>query len=817
MNVFGALCRHALTGVFIALTYNSLQAAVSRPQQLSSPDQVPSGLKKAEWRSIRAVYESGRHAFQSSASEWHACNPGQQWTTTFDRRGFVAQPFDGGWQWGLALKSYGFGEHQKTIEGSTPVVTAEAHRLTYDWDGVVQEWFVNDDRGLEHGFIVKQRPTGKRVCPPSLPLDASPERHDRERSPNETHSTFDQSGEDTGWQRLSRMCFSSTLTFVMSVKGTLQPMIARDREGVLFQDATGAIVLKYSGLKVWDADGKMLPSYFEKSVEGEVRLLIEECGARYPLTIDPIAQQAYLKAHQVNERDEFGHSVAVSGDTVVVGAHFEDSSTTVLNGSPDESAESAGAAYVFVRSGTNWTQQAYLKAPQSNVNDEFGWSVAISGDTVVIGARLEDSSSTGVNSTANEGALNAGAAYVFVRSGTNWTQQAYLKAHQVNPNDQFGWSVAVSGDTVVVGAVGEQSSTTGINSTPDESTQAAGAVYVFIRSGTNWSQQAYLKAHQVSMNDEFGRSVAVSGDIVVVGAYHEDSSSSGVNSTPNESAAGAGAAYVFARSGTNWTQQAYLKAHQVSTSDRFGTSVAVSGDTVVVGAIWEDSSTTGVNKTPDESRSNAGAAYVFVRSGTNWTQQAYLKAHQVSANDFFGRSVAVSGDTVVVGADWEASSMTGVNSTPDESAASAGAAYVFVRSGIDWTQQAYLKAHQVNAGDLFGGSVAVSGDVVIVGAVQEDSSTTGVNSTPDESAMNAGSAYIFTRPSAPRFLQITSVSPLRFRLDGAEHSILEVEVSTTLTNWLYVGLATNISNNLFQFTDSNLTNFPHRFYRVKVR
>ncbi len=186
--------------------------------------------------------------------------------------------------------------------------------------------------------------------------------------------------------------------------------------------------------------------------------------------------------------------------------------------------------------------------------------------------------------------------------------------------------------------------------------------------------------------------------------------------------------------------------------DQFGISVAVSGDTVVVGAYGDDSSTTGVNSTPNESAPDSGAAYVFLRSAGVWTQQAYLKPAAVGTSqvgDQFGISVAVSGETVVVGAWGEASSTTGANSTPNESAAQSGAAYVFVRSGTTWTQQAYLKPTAVGttqAGDLFGYSVAVSGDTVVVGAPTEDSSTLGVNSTPNESAPDAGAAYVFTVP-----------------------------------------------------------------------
>ena len=445
-----------------------------------------------------------------------------------------------------------------------------------------------------------------------------------------------------------------------------------------------------------------------------------------------IAQQAYLKAHRMDRDDRFGNSVAVSGDTVVVGAPWEDSGTTGINSTPDMAAPNAGAAYVFVRSGTNWSQQAYLKASQVTADDEFGYVVAVSGDTVVVGSHHEDSSTTGVNSTPDQAASDAGAAYMFVRRGTNWTQQAYLKASQVTAGADFGSAVAIVGDTAVVGAPGEASSTTGVNSTPDEKAPDTGAAYVFVRRGTNWTQQAYLKASQASQGDRFGISVAVDRETVVVGAYEEDSSTSGVNSTPDHAAKNAGAAYVFVGRGSNWTQQAYLKASQVTAGDCFGVSVAVSGDTVVVGAFWEDSNSTGVNSIPDTKAADSGAAYVFVRRGTNWTQQAYLKAHQVNAGDAFGHSVGVSGDTVVVGAGYEDSSTTGIDGAPNESAPNAGAAYVFVRRGTNWIQRAYLKAHQVTAGDEFGQSVAIDGDTVVVGAPWENQTT------------RTGAAYVFT-------------------------------------------------------------------------
>ena len=674
---------------------SALALEPGKPQNLTSPNQVPEGLAKSDWASIRAAYEAWRHAFQPVEGGWQARNPGQQWTTRFDGRGFLATPRDGAWTWGLELKSYGFGNFQTPVGATPPVVAAEGQRLSCQWDGTVQEWWVNDQRGLEHGYTVKERPARK---------DAS------------------------------------ELSFLLTTRGGLTPRISDDAKGVLFQDASGATVVNYTGLKVWDADGKVLASRFEKgSVPGSVRLHVAEAGARYPLTIDPIAQQAYLKASNTGAGDLFGHSVAVSGDTVVVGALGEDAIATGVNGTVDESASMAGAAYVFVRSGTTWSQQAYLKASNTGAGDWFGYSVAVSGDTVVVGAPLEDGSATGVNGTAAEGAPDSGAAYVYLRSGTTWSQQAYLKASNTGWYDYFGWSVAVSGSTVLVGSINEDGSATGVNGTVTDGARGSGAAYVFVRSGTAWSQQAYLKAHQVTPDDQFGTSVAVSGDTLVVGAPYDDGSATGVNGTVDEGTPQAGAAYVFVRSGTTWSQQAYLKAHQVTPDDQFGTAVAVSGDTLMVGAPYEDGSATGVNGTVDEGAPRAGAAYVFVRSGTTWSQQAYLKAHQVTPDDQFGTSVAVSGDTVVVGANKEDGSATGVNGPVTEGASSAGAAYVYVRSGTTWSQQAYLKAHQIMSAE-FGYSVAVSGDTVVAGA----RSATGGNGPVNGEASASGAAYIFT-------------------------------------------------------------------------
>ncbi|HWO19525.1 MAG TPA: FG-GAP repeat protein, partial [Kofleriaceae bacterium] len=190
----------------------------------------------------------------------------------------------------------------------------------------------------------------------------------------------------------------------------------------------------------------------------------------------------YGKASNTGAGDGFGFSVALSGDTLAVGALCEDSAATGVDGNQaDNSASSAGAAYVFVRSGTTWTQQACVKASNTGAGDQFGTPVALSGDTLAVGARSEASAATGVNGNqADNSASGAGAVYVFVRSGATWMQRAYVKASNPGADGYFGYSAALSGDTLAVGAYGEASAATGVNGNQaDNRASGAGAVYVF--------------------------------------------------------------------------------------------------------------------------------------------------------------------------------------------------------------------------------------------------------------------------------------------------------------------------------------------------
>jgi hypothetical protein len=460
-----------------------------------------------------------------------------------------------------------------------------------------------------------------------------------------------------------------------------------------------------------------------------------------------LVQQGYLKASNTNAGDIFGLSVALSGDTLVVGAPQEGSSATGINGNQgDNTAPNSGAVYVFTRTAGVWTQQAYLKASNTNASDEFGYSVAISGDTLVVGAHFEASNATGINGNqADNSAQNAGAVYVFTRTAGVWTQQAYLKASNTDAGDEFGTNVVLSGDTLAVGALGEGSNATGVNGNQaDNTAPVTGAVYVFTRAGGVWTQEAYLKASNHS--GAFGYSLALKDDTLAVGAPFEWGAATGINGDQfDNTAAEAGAVYVFTRTAGVWSQEAYLKASNTDAGDRFGGGVGLDDNTLVVGARFEASGASGVNADQtNNSAPNAGAVYVFTRTAGVWAQQAYLKASNAGANRNFAGSVAIIGDIVAVGARLEDSNATGIDGDQANSnAPDSGAVYLFARSGGIWTQKSYVKASNSNTGDEFGVFVALSGTSLAVGSYREDSNATGVNGNQaDNSAQDSGAVYI---------------------------------------------------------------------------
>jgi hypothetical protein len=580
--------------------------------------------------------DDSRYWVHRSANGFREENPRHALVAEFTRQGVEVRSHNQ--RWGLETRAYGYGDATHRVKAVAP--HANANRVEYRRAGVV-EWYENGPLGLEQGFNL-DHPPGK--------ADGRP------------------------------------LTMELGLRGNLVAALAPGGGGLELRGKGGKAALRYTGLKARDATGRELRSWLE--VRGE-RLLVRvnDGGARYPVVVDPWVQQAELTASDGVANDNFGKSVAMDGSTVVVGAPNK----TVGSNSAQ------GTAYVFVQSGGTWSQQAELTASDGATFDQFGSSVALNGSTVVVGA-----------SARTVGSNNAqGAVYVFTQSGTSWSQQAELTASDGANNNYFGFSIALSGSTLVVGATGYPavgsnvaqgaayvfvesggtwsqqaeltasdgaaydelgysvalSGSTVVAGAPCHSVNyvCQGATYVFVENGGTWSQQAELTASDGGGNDDFGWSVALSDSTVAVGAPHH---MIGSNITQ-------GAAYVFVENGETWSQQAELTSSDGVADDFFGYSVALSGSTVSVGAPQHPYDV--VSSAP-----GPGATYVFVESGGTWSQQAELTASDGAQNDEFGHSVALSGITAVVGAYGHS-----VGSNPYQ-----GAGYVFESSAPSFTLSA---------------------------------------------------------------------------------------------------------------------------------
>jgi hypothetical protein len=522
------------------------------------------------------------------------------------------------------------------------------------------------------------------------------------------------------------------------------------------------------------------------------------------LMVDAIG---YFKASNSETFDKFGNTVALSADgkTLVVGAPWEDSSATGVNGDQANNlSTNSGAVYVFRLEGAAWVPQAYLKASNAEQYDLFGHSVALSasGNTLVVGARNEDSGATGINGDQyddqNFPPGSSGAVYVFQFDGNNWEQDSYIKASNTGqgdhfkdgghtwPGDQFGSSVALSDDGTIlaVGAPTEDSSATGIDGDQsdhwaDGTMYDSGAAYTFTFNGSEWAQQAYIKPSFSRPNYKFGSMVALSGNgtVLAVAASWDDTDAVGVNDPPIEVSTGAGrtgAVHAFDFDGSTWAQRAYIKGSNTEAGDWFGGSITLSADgsTLAVGAVGEAGSATGINgDETDNSASYSGAVYIYRFDNNTWSQQAYVKASNADTlHDInFGRSVALSmdGDLLAVGASGENSSATGINGdqysvSPDTE--NSGAVYLFRFEGSEWGQRAYVKSsnpfsspHSCPShapdpeycdwpGDASGSSVALSADggTLAVGAIGEDGGGAGVSGDyADNSAEESGAVNVY--------------------------------------------------------------------------
>ena len=564
---------------------------------------------------------------------------------------------------------------------------------------------------------------------------------------------------------------------------------------------------------------------------------------------DSVAASGYFKAPKAGVDDWFGHAVALSrdGSVLAVGAPGEDSASTgtfapgdvgyqtVLNNSD---STNSGAVTVYRRSeGKDWEIEAFVKAPKAGDGDNFGWALALSADgsALAAGAPGEDSSATGAFAPGAPGyqdaldsaeASTSGAAYVYRRSGSEWSLEAFVKAPKAGGGDQFGSALALSGDgtALAVGSPGEDSASTGTfapggagyqTALDSEASTGSGAVTVYRRSERNdWEIEAFVKAPNADAFDEFGFAVALSEDssTLAVGAPFEESASTGtfapgdagyqaalddnsvhsvsrynLDHNPIDSGSAefleaevgidAGSAYVYRRSGADglWTVEAFVKAPKAGADDLFGYAVALSadGDTLAAGAPLEGSSHTGVFAPTDagyqaaldsDGADASGAVISYRRSeGKDWEIEAFVKAPKAGVDDEFGYAVALSADgaALAVGAPFEESASTGVFILGDTGYQAAldsgdaplsGGATVYLRSGAGglWTLEAFVKAPNAGDYDNFGEALALSGDggALAVGASHEDGGALlqpvgGGSADAGNAVEHSGAAYLY--------------------------------------------------------------------------
>jgi len=531
----------------------------------------------------------------------------------------------------LGLRAVGRGEIARRLGPVEPNVSAP-NRTVYRRAGL-SEWYANGPLGLEQGFTLQRRPAGR--------------------------------GE---------------LSFTVGLSGSLAAGAIQHGQTVSF----GPLV--YRGLAVTDARGRTLPARMQL-VRGRLVITVADRAARYPVRVDPFFQAAELLASDGKAGDNLGASVAVSGNTIVAGTPYHTVGGNLYQ----------GAVYVFTEPSGGWstaTQTAELTASDGVANDNLGWSVAVSGDTIVAGA---------IN--YNGGQPGQGAVYVFAEPDGGWTnatQTAELTASDGAANDNLGWSVAVNGPTITAGA---PSHAVGLNDTQ-------GAVYVYTKPAGGWTnatQSAELTASGGAAADQLGSSVAISADTIAAGSPQRT-----VGGNADQ-----GAVYVFAEPGGGWTdatQTAELTASDGAAYDALGWTVAVSGDTIAAGAPLRTVGNNGAQ----------GTVYVYTKPGGGWTdatQTAELTASDGAASDQLGSSVTVSDDTITAGAPQRTVS----------GHVAQGTVYVYTKPGGGWTdatETAELTASDGKAGDELGSSVAISGSTIAASSPRRTS--------------NRGALYVFS-------------------------------------------------------------------------
>ena len=659
--------------------------------------------------SLRNVVETARYRVSPSENESHslpgysyeAINPGQRFTTYFSKNNIRLVSSGGDWHLNVSLEQIGRGNELAEIKAGRMTVRSKKNGFEIKKSAAnskITEWYENSPRGLEQGWDIASRPLVQN-----------------------------------GGQILNLM---------LSVNGDLKPQLAKSGREISFVDNKGVSILKYNHLKSWDATGRSLPSQMDV-VDGNIAILVDDRDAVYPVTIDPFfVQSRKLGASDAAANDEFGSSIAISGSTAVVGARGDGAQT--------------GSAYIFERNAggqDNWGEIRKISAADGATGDNFGHAVSISGDTVIVGAYGND-----------DAGLTSGSAYIFERNTGGpdmWGEVRKLTASDAAGNDNFGWTVSISSDVAIVGAYGN-----------DDAGSQSGSAYLFERNVggvNNWGERKKLTASDAALADNFGWSVAISKDTAIVGAINDDDMAGDTGSVyiytrnqgglenwgevkkinsadaaggdefgyalaidgdlliattvnDDDNGADSGSAYIFERNqggADNWGQVKKLTASDGAVSDLFGYSVAISVDTVVIGAQQDDDTFLG-----------SGSAYVFERNtggGDNWGQVQKLVAADPGTSDQFGQSVGIAGKTVITGANKD-----------DDGGGTSGSAYVFKDINMNWGQVVRSLASDGETDDFYGHAVAISGDTAVVGASDND----GANGP------RSGSAYIIERNHA---------------------------------------------------------------------
>ncbi|EYF02825.1 FG-GAP repeat protein [Chondromyces apiculatus] len=588
-------------------------AAVETPPQEATTPEPSRALRAAYIAAVQADAPTEYEAIAGAAGVI-ADNPAQGLITELSAAGVWLAPTrgDAGWSFGLTPRAWGCADAGGLAEDAQERLAAQAvepevdgNRVTFAREGLT-EWYVNGPLGLEQGFTLPERPCA-----------------------------------------VAGSAGGAGLAIEVEIGGDLAATLTSAGDALSLRDGSGEEVLRYSDLHVVDAAGKVLPARLALD-EGTLTIHVDDAGATYPVVVDPLVWTEQQKLLPVNapQTAEVGQHVAVAGNTAVMtwyrtnfgvpwgGSAYvfvrsgevwslqqqlvpSDASSgsklgSFVSLSGDTLAVGGGRAigglshfvYVFVRSGGVWTEQQKFQAPSQRAFR----SGAISGDTLILGAPEE-----------NAPLFQAGAAYVFTRAGGVWTEQQRLVPSTPSADADFSRSVAISGDTALLGAE-DQSSPTG----------SMGTTYVFVRSGGVWTEQQKLFPENGDSTYRFGHDLALSGDTAVIGALNDNA-----NTVSNEYS---GAAYVFSRSGALWSQQQKLLPSD-ALEDGIGRAVAISGNTILLGASADDTHGT-----------FAGAAYVFARSGGVWVERQKLFPADASQSDQFGGAIALDGGTALLGA-----------------------------------------------------------------------------------------------------------------------------------------------------------------------